>query len=173
LKSSNNRLVVAEIARPRGNRGELVARSQTDVPGRLEHLKGAHAHLTDGSDVEVEIEQAWVHKGDWILKFTGVDSIDAAERFRQADLWIPESDRGELPEGEFFEADLIGCIVVDRLTGQTIGRVEGFEHYGGPPLMELTVADRKVLVPFVKSLAQVDLGARAIYADVPAGLLDL
>ena len=164
---------MAEITRPRGNRGELVARSQTDVPGRLERLKRAHALLTDGSDVEVEIEQAWVHKGDWILKFKGVDSIDAAEPFREADLWIPESERGELPEGEFFEADLIGCVVIDRLTGQTLGRVEGFERYGGPPLMELAVAKRKVLVPFVKSLAQVDLGARTIRLDVPEGLLDL
>jgi 16S rRNA processing protein RimM len=173
LKSSNNRLVVAEIARPRGNRGELIARSQTDVPGRLERLKRAHAHLTDGSDVEVEIDQTWVHKGDWVLKFVGVDSIGAAERFRGADLWIPESARGELPAGDFFELDLIGCTVIDRVTGQTVGRVEGLERYGGPPLMELTVAERKLLIPFVKSLAHVDLAARTIRLDVPDGLLDL
>ncbi|HEY6987324.1 MAG TPA: ribosome maturation factor RimM [Bryobacteraceae bacterium] len=173
MKSSNNRLVVAEIARPRGNRGELLARSQTDVPGRLERLKRAHAHLTDGSDVEIEINQAWVHKGDWIFKFAGVDSIGAAERFRGADLWIPENERGELPEGDFFESDLIGCAVIDRLTGQTVGRVEGFERYGGPPLMKLAVAERKLLIPFVKSLTQVDLAARIIRVDVPEGLLDL
>lgn len=173
MKSSNNRLVVAEIARPRGNRGELVARSQTDVPGRLERLKRAHVHLTDGSDIEVEIDRAWVHKDDWILKFVGIDSIGGAERFRGADLWIPENDRGELPEGDFFESDLIGCAVIDRMTGQTLGRVEGFERYGGPPLMELTMAERKLLIPFVKSLVQVDLAARTIRLDVPEGLLDL
>jgi 16S rRNA processing protein RimM len=151
----------------------LVARSQTDVPGRLERLKRAHAHLIDGSDVEVEIDQAWVHKDDWILKFVGVDSIGAAERFRGADLWIPENERGELPEGDFFESDLIGCAVINRMTGQTLGRVEGFERYGGRPLMVLTVAERKVLIPFVKSLAQVGLAARTIHVEVPEGLLDL
>ena len=165
--------MVAEIVRPRGNRGELIARSQTDVPGRIENLKRAQARLADGSDVAVEIEEAWQHKDDWILRFAGVDSIAAAERFRGADVWIPENERGALPAGDFFESDLIGCLVADKATGKALGKVEGFEYYGGPPLMELTVNDRSVLVPFVKSLCQVDLAARIIRVDVPEGLLDL
>jgi 16S rRNA processing protein RimM len=165
--------VVAEIARPRGNRGELVAMAQTDVPGRMENLKRAHARLRDGSDVAVEIEEAWPHKGDWILKFAGVDSIAAAEHFRGADLWIPESERGALPEGDFFESDLIGCSVIDNGTGRALGQVEGFEYYGGPPLIALTVGNRPVLIPFVNSLCRVDLTDRTIRVDVPEGLLDL
>src|SRR2546421_12461975 len=94
------RVVIAEILRARGNRGEVLARSQTDVPGRLEGLKTAVARLTDGSDVPVEITEAWPHKGNWIFKFMGVDSIDAAERFSGADLWVSLPDRGNLPKGE-------------------------------------------------------------------------
>jgi 16S rRNA processing protein RimM len=173
LKSSNNTVVVAEISRPRGIRGELIAYPQTDVPGRMENLKRAHARLSDGSDIAVEIDEVWPHNGNWILKFAGVDSIAAAERFRGADLWIPESERGALPEGDFFESDLVGCTVVDKATGRHLGPVEGFEYYGGPPLMALTVDHRPVLVPFVNSLCQVDLAARIILVDVPEGLLDL
>jgi 16S rRNA processing protein RimM len=173
LKSSNKTVVIAEIARPRGNRGELIALPQTDVPGRMENLKRAHARLADGSDIAVEIEEAWPHKGDWILKFAGVDSITAADRFRGADLWIPESERGVLAEGDFFESDLIGCSVIDNATGRLLGQLEGLEYYGGPPLMELTVDARPVLIPFVNSLCQVDLTARTIRVDVPEGLLDL
>ena len=58
------RVVVAEILRPRGNRGELLARSQTDVPGRLESLKQAQVRLVNGSDVPVVISEAWPHKQD-------------------------------------------------------------------------------------------------------------
>lgn len=165
--------MIAGIARPRGNRGELVVLAQSDVPGRMENLKRAHARLSDGSDVAVEIEEAWPHKDDWILKFAGVDSIEAAERFRGADLWIPESERGALPEGDFFESDLIGCSVLDRATGKALGQLEGFQYCGGPPLMELTVANRPVLIPFVNSLCQVDLAARTICVEIPEGLLDL
>jgi tRNA (guanine37-N1)-methyltransferase len=98
--------------RPRGLRGELVARSQSDIPGRFEHLE-AKARLRDGSDVSVAVERAWQHKGDWVLKLAGVDSIEAAERFRGADVWVAPEDRAELGEGEFFRSDLIGCRLKD------------------------------------------------------------
>ena len=75
-----------------------------------------------GRDVPIEIAEAWPHKGDWVLKFAGVNSIDAAERFRRADLWVPLPDRGTLPEGEFFQADLIGCTVDGCRDGQVPGR---------------------------------------------------
>ncbi len=168
-----DRVVVAEILRPRGNRGEVIARSQTDVPGRLEQLKRAQVRLRDGSDVQVEIEEAWTHKGDWVLKFAGVDSINAAERFGGSDLWLAVTDRGTLPEGEFFQSDLVGCAVVDSATGKRLGVVEGWQQYGGPPLMELQIDGREVLIPFISTECQVDLTERTIGVDCPEGLLDL
>lgn len=168
-----DRVVLAEILRPRGNRGEMLARSQTDVPERLEQLKRAQVRLRDGSDVEVEVEQAWPHKGDWVLKFVGIDSINAAERFAGSDLWLAATDRGMLPEGEFFQSDLIGCAVVDATTGERLGLVEGWQQYGGPPLMELEIDGREVLIPFVSRECKVDLAERTIVIDCPKGLLDL
>ncbi len=167
------RVVVAEILRPRGNRGELAARSLTDIPGRLESLKRAQVQLANGSDREVELEEVWEHKGDWVLKFKGVDSINAADEFRNADLWVPASERAALPDGEFFQSDLIGCKVVDRATEKEVGVVEGWQQYGGPPLIELTVDGREALIPFISSECQVDLGAKVIRMDLPEGILDL
>jgi 16S rRNA processing protein RimM len=167
------RVVVAEILRPRGNRGEVVARSQTDIPGRLEALKRAHVRLADGSDMPVEIAEAWEHKEDWVLRFAGVESIDAADKFRGGDLWVPVADRAALPKGEFYQSDLIGCKVIDLVTGESLGDVEGWQQYGGPPLMELRVAGREVLIPFVAAESQVDLAAHEIRVKVPAGILEL
>jgi len=167
------KIVVAEIFRPRGNRGEVLARSQTDVPDRLEQLKSARVRLVDGSDVPVEIAAAWRHKEDWVLKFAGVDSIDAAERFRGADLWVPAAERGSLPEGGIFQSDLIGCRVFDRTTGNALGTVTGCQEYGGPLLMEVVVGGREVLIPFVDALCEVDMAERTIQVNLPEGLLDL
>ncbi len=165
---------MAEVLRPRGNRGEVVVRSQTDVPGRLQELKRAQAKLADGADVLVEIAEAWVHDGDWVWKFAGVDSIGEAERFRGAEIWVPVEERGTLPEGEFFESDLIGCSVVDAATGADVGSVEGWQACGGPPLMQVTVNGREVLIPFVPAICrEVDLAARTIRVELPQGLLDL
>lgn len=168
------RVVIAEILRPRGNRGEVLARSQTDVPRRLETLKHALVRLADGRDVPVEIVEAWAHKGDWVLKFAGVNSIDAAERFGGADLWVPLPDRGTLPEGELFQADLVGCTLTDAATGKCLGAVAGWQQYGGPPLMEVSIDSRQVLIPFVSSICRrIDLAGRSITVDLPEGLLDL
>ena len=167
-------MVIADVIRPRGNRGEVLVRSLTDVPGRLERLKWAQAQLADGSDVPVEIERAWVHRGEWVLKFAEVDSIGDAERFRGANIWVSAEQRGELPEGEFFQSDLIGCVVVDAASGSELGAVEGFEECGGPPLMQVTVDGREVLIPFVSAICrEVDLAARRIQVELPDGLLDL
>jgi 16S rRNA processing protein RimM len=166
-------VVLAEIFRPRGVRGELIARSLTDIPGRLESLKRAQVRLESGRDREVVLESVWEHKGDWVLKFAGVDSMDAANEFRGADLWLPVSERAALPDGDYFQSDLIGCRVVNRDNGQPLGLVEGFQQYGGPPLMEVTLDGREILIPFVAAECQVDLGAREIRLSLPEGLLDL
>ncbi|MDQ2842582.1 MAG: ribosome maturation factor RimM [Acidobacteriota bacterium] len=167
------KVVLAEILRTRGIRGEVIARSQTDIPERLENLREVNAKLADGSSVRVEIASAWRHKGDWVLKFSGTDSIEAAQRFCGADLWVPLAHRGRLPEGDFFQADLIGCRLIDRTTEDCIGVVEGWQTYGGAPLMEVSADGRERLIPFVSSLCQVDLVARTVKVELPEGLLDL
>ncbi len=171
---NRERVVVADILRPRGNRGELLAKSQTDVPGRLETLKRAAVTCADGSELPVEIDAAWPHNAEWVFKFSGVDSIESAERFRGAEIWIPFSERGRLEDGAFFHSDLIGCTLIDAETGSPLGVVESLEQYGGPPLMQVRSGAREVLIPFVPAICRgVDLGAKAITVDLPEGLLEL
>ena len=167
------RVVVAELHKPRGIRGELIGRSLTDVPGRFESLLQAHAHLTSGVDVPVTLTSAREHKGDWLFKFEGVDSIEQADRFRGAELWVPPTERAELPEGEFFQSDLVGLQVLDVASGKPLGTVEDLQQYGGPPLLVLTYEGRELLIPFVPEICTVDLLAKVIRATLPDGLLEL
>jgi 16S rRNA processing protein RimM len=170
----DERVVVAEILRERGNIGEVLARSVSDVPGRLESLRKAHLRLADGSEEPVTVESSWVHGENWVLKFVEVDSIDAARRLRGADLWVPREERGVLPEGEYFQSDLVGCKVLDDKNGLVLGVVEGFEQYGGPLLLDVKGNGREVLIPFVPAICvAVNLSDRSIAVDLPEGLLDL
>jgi 16S rRNA processing protein RimM len=169
-----DRVVIAEITKPRGNRGEVLAVSQTDVPGRIEGLRRARATLGNGSDVEIEISAAWPYRGGWVLKLAGVDSINDAERFRGADIWVPIAERASLPQGDFFRTDLLGCTLFDQTSGRKLGVVAGFQQYSGPLLLELNIEGREVLIPFVDQICPaVDLKARVIRVDLPEGLLEL
>ncbi len=170
----DQRVVVAEVLRERGNIGEVLARSVSDVPGRMESLREAQLRMPDGNDEAVTVESAWVHNQNWVLKFAGVDSIDAAKRLRGADLWVPRAERGTLPEGEYFQSDLVGCRVLDGKDGRVLGVVEGFEQYGGPLLLEVKGEAGNVLIPFVPAICvAVDLTGRCISVDLPEGLLEL
>ena len=170
----SDRVIIAEIFRPRGNRGEVVAQSLSDVPGRFDTLKRAQVRLSDGTDISVEIEAAWPHKDQLVLKFVGVDTISGADRFRNAELWITPSERGQLPEGEYFQSDILGCQLLDEATGKELGAVRGWQTYGGPPLMELEIEGREVLIPFVPDICRrVDLENRTITVSLPEGILDL
>jgi 16S rRNA processing protein RimM len=152
----------------------LLAISQTDVPGRIENLKCARARLADGSDVDVQITAAWPYRGDWVLKLEGVDSMNDAQRFRGADLWVPLAERASLPDGELFRTDLIGCAVVEESSARELGTVTAWHQYGGPPLLGVEVEGREVLIPFVEQVCRtVDLDARLIRVDLPDGLLEL
>jgi 16S rRNA processing protein RimM len=168
-----DKVVLAEIMRTRGVRGEVVARSLTDVPGRLERLKRVHLELAEGSDLSLDITTAWKHRDEWVLKFSGIDSCEVAERLRGADVWVPYAERGQLEAGSFFRSDLIGCTVIDAKSGERVGLVEGWQEYGGPPLMEVSGDGRERLIPFVGASCEVDLAARTIRAELPEGLLDL
>jgi 16S rRNA processing protein RimM len=120
----------------------------------------------------LEIERIWRHGAALIFKFVGVDSISDAERFEGADVCIPKEERAALPEGEFYQSDLIGCEVVDAKTGRLIGVVAGWQEYGGPPLLEVQGENGKeILIPFAKSICTtIDPGANRILVDLPEGL---
>ena len=170
---NSERVIVAQILKPRGIRGELLARSQTDIPGRLETLRSAQAHLASGKDVAIELQQVWQHKDDWVLKLAGVDSIEQADRFRGSELWVPLAERAQLAQGEFFQSDLVGLSVVDAGTAQELGVVEEVQQYGGPPLLRLTYEGREVLIPFVPAICSVELDGGVIRVTLPEGLLEL
>ncbi len=121
------------------------------------------------------MERVWRHGDKVVFKFAGVDSISDAEKLEDADVCIPLEERAVLPEGEYYQSDLVGCEVTDRVTGKSLGIVEDWKEYGGPPLLEVKGADdRVILIPFAKSIFQeIDLVGKRVLVDLPEGLDEL
>jgi 16S rRNA processing protein RimM len=120
----------------------------------------------------LEVERSWIHGGNVVLKFRGVDSRTDAEALEGAEIWIPMEARPPAPDGEFYLSDLIGCKVLTR-EGKELGDVEGWQEYGGPPLLEVGGA-REILIPFVRAICvDIDQAARRITVDLPEGLEEL
>jgi ribosomal 30S subunit maturation factor RimM len=81
------------------------------------------------------------------------------------------AERTPLEAGEFFQSELVGCQVIDRSTGESLGRVEGWEDAGGAGLLAV---EGGLLIPFARSICvEIDPAARRIVVELPEGLKDL
>ena len=161
-------IAIAVLGKTRGNRGELTAFPLSGKPERFEAL---HEVFLFGSGARYEVETTWFHQGTLIFKFRGVDTISDAELLTGAEVRVPLDQRTPLDPGEFFQDDLVGCQVVDRRTGQTLGSVSGWEDGGGSGLL---VVNGDLLIPFARSICvEIDPAARRIAVELPEGLKDL
>ncbi|MDX2178362.1 MAG: ribosome maturation factor RimM [Bryobacteraceae bacterium] len=152
---------IATLRRPRGVRGEIVATPLSDFPERFAKLNRVFA-----GERELEVERSWWHGADVVFKFRGIDSPEAARELNGLDIEIPVSERVPLPEGEYYLADLIGCVVYDR--GERLGEVTGWQELPGQRLIEVGAIE----IP-TRLLSKIDLAARRIDAELPEGLREL
>lgn len=165
-------VAIAKIVKPRGVKGETVAGVLTDFPDRFEKLRDVIAVLPKGGRAKLKIENFWFQNDRVILKFEGIDSIDAAEELRDAEICIPESEAVELSEGEFFDWQLIGCRV-ETIDGETVGTVRELIRTGGTEILAVDGEGKEILIPFAESICvDVDIAAKSIKIDPPEGLLE-
>jgi 16S rRNA processing protein RimM len=166
-------VAVALLGKTRGNRGELTALALGGKPERYQALREVHLFGAGGSAAGqlFEVESTWFHQGTLIFKFRGVDTITDAERLCGAEVRVPMSERAPLEAGEFFQSDLVGCEVVDRRTGESLGRVSGWQDAGGAGLL---VVEGGWLIPFAREICvEIDPAAKRIAVELPEGLKDL
>jgi 16S rRNA processing protein RimM len=115
----------------------------------------------------VRISGVRPHKGRLLIRLEGVDDADAAEAYAGATLYAPR-EQLEVNEGEYLDVDLVGCSVAG-IDGKEYGAVEAVEHY---PASDMLVVHGR-MIPMVRAIVRdIDMKARRILIDPPAGLLD-
>jgi 16S rRNA processing protein RimM len=166
-------IAIARIARTRGNRGEVLADLYTDFPSRLNSLAEVWLLLPNGHRERFALEEVWAHKGRPVLKFQGVDSISAAELLVGSWVEIDSAQAVSLPEGMYFDHDLIDCAVRDS-GGQNLGQVKGVLHIAGNDQLIVQGAKGEFYVPAVGEICrEICVAEKRILVDLPAGLMDL
>ena len=165
-------VTIAKIVRPRGLRGEVVADLLTDFPDRFGELEDVIGVREDGTRSDLKIEDFWFQKDRIVLRFAGIASIDEAERLRDVEICVPESDVAELEHDEFFDWQLAGC-AVESVNGERIGTVREIMRTGGTEVLVVENAGKEYLIPFAESICtEVDVEKQRIVVDPPEGLLE-
>lgn len=160
------------LLRTRGRKGELLAHIDSPEPGRAERMQRVLLRRP-GQEAVYEVERVWRHAGRPVFKFTGIDSISEAERWEGAEILVPEAERVKLEAGEYYQSDLIGCVVEDA--SGVIGKVADVEEGAGPLLLHVARPHGgELLIPFAASICRhIDVAAKRIRVDLPEGLAEL
>ncbi|MFI5177174.1 MAG: ribosome maturation factor RimM [Vicinamibacterales bacterium] len=166
-------VTVGRIVRPHGNRGNVVVAPETDF-GATRFVAGATMSiLAEGAARPLRIVASREHAGRWVIGFEGVQTIDDAERLRGQELKVPAGTLPVLEAGRYYVHDLVTCAVV-TVTGQAVGRVDRVELGTGTPVLVVRGARGEVFVPLAEPICRrVDVAAKVIEIDPPAGLIEL
>jgi 16S rRNA processing protein RimM len=164
--SQTNELVVGRIAGAFGIRGEL--KCDPTSAGRTVFSTGVSLRCERGEDNStVRLASVRAHKGRLLIRIDGVDDAEAAGAYAGALLYAARESVA-LAEGEYLDADLLGCAVLGK-DGAVYGSVDRVEHF--PSSDMLVLGDR--MIPMVRAIVtEVDVAGRRIIVDPPAGLLD-
>jgi 16S rRNA processing protein RimM len=170
-------ITIARVMKVQGRVGEVLTELHTDFPERFEQRRTLYAWQESGQRRELHLEEYWPHKGGMVLKFEGVDSIEAAETLLRCEIQIPATERAELEEGACYVSELLGCLVVvsgeaDREVGKVVD--VNFGAGAAPLLIVNNDGGQEFMIPFVESFTKkLDLKAKRIEMQLPEGMLEL
>jgi len=123
-------VAIGRVIRPQWRKCEVIAQTLSDLPDRFPELKAAYVPAPGGGSRKIEITSCWPHKGRFVLKIAGADSIDEAERYRGVELRIGEEELAVLPAGSYYHHQLRGLVVEDE-QGAEVGTVAEILETGG------------------------------------------
>ena len=147
----NPYLLIGEILRPQGIRGEVKVRHYADDPYRFDELEYTLIQGADGSYSQLPIAACRVQKNDVFLKLEGVQDRDAAEKLRGVKLYVDRSHAKELDEDEVFIADILGATAYDT-KGNEIGTLKEVLTPGGVDIFVFSTPKGSLMVPALKTV---------------------
>jgi 16S rRNA processing protein RimM len=166
--------VIARIARPRGNRGEVLVELYTDFPARFSLLERVWLEFPDGRRESLAVEDRWEHQGRQVLKFESINSISEAKALSGAWVEIESGQAMPLPEGTYWDHDLVGCSLRNRNGGMLGVVTDVLRIAGNDQLVVRGEKGSEYMVPVVASICkEISIARKEILVDLPEGLMDL
>lgn len=157
-------ILVGRIVNAHGIKGEVRVQPRDGDPHFLTRFR---TFYMDGRPVSPTASH--VHKSFLLMKLPGVEDMNAALDLRGRDLYIRREDAA-LPDGEWFDDELLGLTVVDE-AGTSLGELVAVENY--PAHKVYTVrGDREYLIPAVKDafILDIDMDAGRMTVRVWEGM---
>ncbi len=155
------RLVIGRIVKPQGRIGEVLVEPLSNIPERFATLRQVILRRGANLSGTMDVTACWPHKGRFVLKLKGVDSITAAEAWRDHELLLA-GEAPQLPAGTYYHHQLCG-LRVQTADGADQGEVTGVLETTGTPVLVCRGAAGETLIPLAEPFIRaIDMDERRI-----------
>lgn len=166
-----DRVCVGAITGAFGVKGEVRLKSFCAVP---ESIASYGPLSSEDGTTTWNLQLVRPAKGGFVGRLSRVTTKEEADALRGTRLHVARSRLPELPEDEFYNADLIG-LQVFGIGGGELGRITAVLNHGAGDLLEIGKDDSEpgILLPLTRAnVPTIDLEAGRIVIDPPDGLFD-
>ena len=175
-----NYLRIGIIATTFGIKGEVKVISTTDDIKRFKSLKHIYIinkeeyhSLEENDDLyNREILDIKLLNDKVVLKIKDIDSIDAAQKLINKEIYVKRDDATPLIQDEYYVADIIDKQLI--LDNKIIGIVKDIMFTGSNANLITMYNNKEILIPMIKDFVDnIDLENNKIYLKTIDGLTDL
>ena len=146
------RLIIAQVLKPQGIRGELKIKTFTDYPQDIKAFKTVYIDDTPYKILSFRVG----NDGAAYVGLRGIPDRNAAELFRGKLLEGNREDGPELEEGQFYIVDVIG-LACETEEGEFLGNVVDIKNLSSD-VYTIEKAGKRILFPAVKGvIKRIDL----------------
>lgn len=161
-------ITIGRILAPWSTRGKVRVQLITDFPERF----APHSEVYINRQPMTVDSTEW-HKGKAIIKLRTVDSVEQAQTLRGQVVEIPRSQLHLLPEGQYYQFELIG-LEVWTTGGELLGNITEILTATSNDNYVVSGARGEVLIPAIEDVVKsIDLDAGRILIEPITGLLSL
>jgi 16S rRNA processing protein RimM len=172
MVSQVDMVTVGQIERPFGVKGEVKVRSLSDVPGRFETLTQVSLVAKSGKTMETRVTHVRHTGTGFIIGFAGLTTPEDAALWRGGLIQSPRGTVPTLPDGHYYECDLVG-LRVQTDQGQPVGVLEQIWELPGNHVFVVRQGAKESLIPAAKQVVTaVDLERRIMTVHMIDGLGD-
>ena len=166
----NKYLELGQIVNVKGLKGEVKINSFTEDNTKFERIPKVFLKRKETFN-EYEIEKVGYLNNQVIIKFKNVDTVEEAETLRNSYIVVDREIFGELPEGVYYIADLIGLDVFTE-SNEYLGKVDDIFSTGSNDVYVVKdeLGKQKLLPGIDEVIKQIDLESGKIIVNLIEGL---
>lgn len=171
--SPEDLLLVGSVMRPHGLRGLLRIRSYARSEASFLNAGTVFLKTVSGETHEHAVLSISPHQSIFLLTLKGLDSLEEAEKYRDADVFIRKDSLVRESDEDYFWYEIIGMQVYLK-SGDYIGTITRVIPTGSNDVYVVRKEGAEILIPGIHEVVQeIDPEGKKMIIDAMEGMLDL